>query len=111
MEFLEVETTVSGSDEKHLLLIERRPGTLSPEQVKSARAALARLKYHPRESLPNRTALARAEALYVELTGFDRQLLRNSIAAVRGALETQDSAVIDAAREQLTALMASSRTH
>ena len=36
---------------------------------------MGRLKFHPRDSLPNRTALARADALYAELRGPEREVL------------------------------------
>jgi molecular chaperone HscC len=62
---------------------------------------LERLKFHPREALPNVTALTRAEALYVELTGPERSALGSSISHFRAALESQDSALIVTLREAL----------
>ena len=44
--------------------------------------------------MPNVTALARAEALYIERTGLDRELLASALAAFRTALETQDPELI-----------------
>jgi hypothetical protein len=37
-------------------------------------------EFHPREALPNTTALARADALYVELVGHARDVLGSAIA-------------------------------
>ena len=51
---------------------------------------MAALKFHPRDTLPNRTTLARADALYTELTKLAREELGHAIAAFRGALESQD---------------------
>jgi molecular chaperone HscC len=66
---LEVETTVQETGDVQAFTIENQPGKLTPEQVQLAREAMKSLKFHPREALPNRTALARAEALFVELRG------------------------------------------
>jgi molecular chaperone HscC len=101
---LEVEATVAGTDKKHTLVIERRPGALSAKQIEEARKAMLRLKFHPRDALPNRTALARADALFAELTGEPRELLGAALARLRGALDAQDPSVIAGARERLMSL-------
>jgi molecular chaperone HscC len=103
---LEVETTVVGTKRTETLVIEKSPGRMTPAQVKAAREAMARLKFHPREALPNATALARADALYVELSGPPREMLGHAIAALRAALETQDEREIEPLRERLVALTA-----
>jgi molecular chaperone HscC len=76
---------------------------LSKSELTETRKRLDRLKFHPREALPNVTALTRAEALYVELTGPERALLGSSISHFRAALESQDSALIVSLREALLA--------
>jgi molecular chaperone HscC len=78
---------------------------LNEQQMKAARAAMESLKFHPRDTLPNRTALERAEALYMELTGGERQMLSHQMVAFRAALEGQDQAEIDFARGQLNAMV------
>jgi molecular chaperone HscC len=98
---LEVETTVVSTGKKALMVIERTPGRLTRSQVEEARKAMARLKLHPRDALPNTTALARAEALYVELAGPERSMLGEAISHFRAALEAQDPAAIDALRGRL----------
>ena len=100
---LEVEMSVVGTHRKEHLVIQRNPGQLSAAQVEKARKALQRIKFHPRESLPNRTALARAEALFVELRGEARAWLSMALVEFRAALESQDPARIDAARQSLVA--------
>jgi molecular chaperone HscC len=102
---LEVETTVLSTGKKRVLVIERSPGRLTPDQLAEARKAMAKLKFHPREALPNTTALARADALYVELSGAERERLAHGIGVFRAALETQDTATIEEAREWLVALV------
>jgi molecular chaperone HscC len=102
---LEVETTVVSTGKKATMVIERNPGRLSADEIARARAAFARLKFHPREALPNVTALARADALYVELSGSERERLGQAIAAFRAVLESQRSQEIDAMRGEVSALL------
>ena len=59
----------------------------------------------PRDALPNTTALARAEALHVILTGADRAALPSRLATFRLAMEGQRRAGIDACRADLNALI------
>lgn len=106
---LEVETTVESTGKKAALVIEKNPGKLSPEQIQKAREAMARLKFHPREALPNATALSRADALYVELTGAKRERLGIAIALLRAAIEQQNESAIESTRESLVQLMAQLR--
>jgi molecular chaperone HscC len=103
---LEVEAFVPITGQKASVALEKTPGRLTPEQIAEARRAMERLKFHPREALPNATALARAEALFAELTGPARELLSQAMTAFRLALETQDPAAIADAREDLVAIVA-----
>jgi molecular chaperone HscC len=98
---LEVETTVLSTKRKDALVIEKSPGRMTQAQIKAAREAMARLKLHPRDALPNTTALARADALYVELSGPTRDELGSAIAFFRAALESQDDKEIAPRRERL----------
>jgi molecular chaperone HscC len=102
---LEVETTIVSSGKKEALVIEKSPGRMTAAQIKAAREAMARLKMHPRDALPNATALARADALYVELSGPVREELGHAIALFRAALETQDEKEIAPRRERLVAMV------
>ena len=106
---LEVETTILSTGRKQAMVIEKSPGRMTPAQVKEARQAMARFKLHPREALPNTTALARADALYVELSGPPREELGRAIALLRAALEGQDDKEIAPRRERLLALIAAFR--
>jgi molecular chaperone HscC len=102
---LEVETTVLSSGKAQTLVLEQTPGRLSQEQIEEARLRMGRLKFHPRESLPNATALARAEALFMELTGPEREELGNALSAFHAALETQDAEAINYCRQRLNHLV------
>ena len=106
---LEVEATLRSTGEKRTLLLSGSPGRLTPEQLEEAQRAMARLKFHPRDALPNTTALARAEALFAELRGADRERLAAAMAAFRGALESQDQELIREQRSLLDAVVGSLR--
>jgi molecular chaperone HscC len=67
------------------------------------------LKMDPRDALPNTVALARADALFAELSGGARAELGQVIAAFRAALESQDPAVIERLREHLNHAVAALR--
>jgi molecular chaperone HscC len=106
---LEVEMTIVATGKRESLVIEKTPGRMTAAQVQAARAAMERFKFHPRDALPNATALARADALYVELSGPPREALGHALARLRGALESQDEAEIRPLRERLIALTAALR--
>jgi molecular chaperone HscC len=106
---LEVETTVLATGKAETLVLEQTPGRLTRQQVEEARERMARLKFHPRESLPNATALARAEALFMELTGPAREELGHFLQAFQAALEGQDAETIRQWREQLNRFVESHR--
>ncbi|MGC4087629.1 MAG: Hsp70 family protein [Polyangiaceae bacterium] len=100
---LDVDATIVSTRKSVTFTIERSPGSLSAAQIAETRQRLARLKFHPRDALPNVTALSRAEALFVELTGADRERLQRAIVHFRGALEAQDPPRIAETREALLA--------
>jgi molecular chaperone HscC len=102
---LEVDMTIVSSGESATLVIERAPGRMSPEQVEHARQGMHTLKFHPREALPNTTALARAESLYTELRGPARELMGAALRSFRLALEEQSPAVIERRRSELLGLV------
>jgi len=106
---LEVDMTPEGTGKTETLVIEGSPGRLTAKQLAEARKAMSRLKFHPREALPNATLLARADALYVELTGPLREELGSALSAFRLALETQSEETIATGRDRLAQLVNSLR--
>jgi molecular chaperone HscC len=102
---LEVETTVGSNGKVSALVIEETPGRLSSKQIEESRRAMARLKLHPRDALPNTTAVTRAEALYIELNGPRREMLGEVIAQFKLALEAQNEEPIRLMREHLNQLI------
>jgi molecular chaperone HscC len=103
---LEVETTVLSTGKTCTLVLERAPGRLSKKEIETARQSMQRLKLHPRDALPNLAALARADALHLEVIGPAREILGRHIAAFRAALETHDPKTITAYRATLLEVIA-----
>ncbi|MGQ5524763.1 Hsp70 family protein [Chitinimonas sp. PSY-7] len=102
---LEAEMTVETTGEKHRLVIEENPGVLTPEQIEEKLQALAKLKIHPRELLPNATLLARLDRMYQQLLGEDRQWVAQAGAQFQALLEQQDETAIAKGREELKRLL------
>ena len=91
---LEVEVTVMESGKKFTKVIEQRPGTLSPQEIREAIELLAPLKVHPRDLLPNRARIERANRVYAELLGPARDQLAYLVENFEGALAAQDPEAI-----------------
>jgi molecular chaperone HscC len=108
---LEVEVTVVATSETRRLVIEGHEGSLSSEDVAQRLEALTALKVHPRDTLENRTLLARAERLYEQLLGQARDQLGQRVLHFEQTLATQDPRLVarEAAlfREALQAVEAS----
>ena len=102
---LEVETTTLATGKVEALVLEQTPGRMTPQQIEEARERMAGLKFHPRDSLPNATALARGEALFMELLGPPREEVGSALSALHAALEVQDAEAIRYCRERLNHLI------
>jgi molecular chaperone HscC len=98
---LEVEVTVLSGGQKKRLVIEQRPGSLSKREVEEAIARMQPLKLHPRDLLPNRARLERANRVFAELVGPARDHLNAVTDRFEAALESQDPQAI----KEATALL------
>ena len=104
---LEVEVTLPDLGRRESTVLQNEPGRMSPREVEVARRAMEKLKFHPRDSLPNTAAIARAEALFLELRGEARRELGNAIHHFRALLDfAEDGEKIRAARDSRLALIA-----
>lgn len=101
---LEVQATVASTGKSMSLVLGKRASQMSAAEVAAARKAMERLKFHPKDALPNTTAIERAESLYTQLTGDSREFLGQMLAQFRGVLDSQDPAQIDTARAGLVRL-------
>lgn len=103
---LEVDVTVVSTGIKQTKVIESRPGSLSAKQIEDAIRRLQPLKIHPRDSLPNRARIERANRLYPELVGAAREALTARLDDFQGALESQDPLRIQQAAAVLDTFLA-----
>jgi molecular chaperone HscC len=103
---LDIDATVLSTGRTATFTVERAPGRMSEGDLATARQRLAALKFHPRDALPNVTALGRADGQYIELIGSERTRLGTCIGEFRAALETQDSSLITSERDRLLLLLA-----
>jgi len=108
---LEIESTIVTTGEKHVLVLDRSGRGMSKAEIARAQSALAALKFHPRDALPNVAALERAEALFTTLTREQRAFLGELIGAFKACLESQDAEAIRHNREQLLAAVQRFQTH
>ncbi|MEM7677635.1 MAG: molecular chaperone HscC, partial [Myxococcota bacterium] len=99
---LEVEATVESTGHKVSTVIERSPGKLSAEDRAKAIEAMSALKTPPRELLPNRYALERANRIYSALRPEHRYVLDEILLEFEAALERQDPREMETARAALT---------
>ena len=95
---LEVEATIRKTQETTRVLIEGNPGLLTEEEIAEKLTALAALKIHPRDRMENRTLMARAERLYQQLRGPQREWLGAQIRVFEASLASQEPRRIDTDR-------------
>ncbi|HEY0880113.1 MAG TPA: Hsp70 family protein, partial [Archangium sp.] len=94
---LEVEVSLE-SGEKKVLVINRTGDALGASDLEAMRERFKALKIHPRETLPNRSALEMGETLYAQLLGEEREVLASLLAAFRIELNRGRRGDIEGAR-------------
>ena len=102
---LQVEATVQKTQETVSLIIEDNPGLLSEEEIAEKLAALSTLKIHPRDQMENRTLMARAERLYQQLRGNEREWFGAQIRLFEASLASQELHRIQADRQKFDELV------
>ena len=102
---LEVEVTVNSTKEKKRLIIEGNAGVLSKDEINRRFNALEKLKLHPRDTLENRTILARAERIYEESLSDLRNHVAVMIDEFEAVLQGQNPKKIAHARKNLSQLL------
>ena len=86
---LVVDVTVGSTGITKTLVLEKNPGTLSPEEVSARLLALQQLKIHPRDKDENRLLMARAERIYEESLGEKRAIIGMEISRFEMTLNRQ----------------------
>lgn len=97
---LEVDVTLENG-QRHGHVIDRSPTGLSAEARATSQARLAGLKIHPRDTLPNRTLLARLERAWMQTVGAEREQIGQWLDEFQSVLGTQQEQPITAARQRL----------
>ena len=97
---LEVDVTLENG-QRHGHVIDRSPTGLSAEARAASQARLAGLKIHPRDTLPNRTLLARLERAWMQSLGAEREQIGQWLDEFQSLLSAQQEQPIKAARQRL----------
>lgn len=97
---LEVDVTLE-SGQRHGHVIDRSPTGLSAEARAASQARLASLKIHPRDTLHNRTLLARLERAWMQTLGAEREQIGQWLDEFQSVLGAQQEQPISAARQRL----------
>lgn len=87
---LEVEATSVNTGEKKTTIVEKSPGSMTADEIKSRLKKLESLKIHPRDKEENRLILARGERIYEESLGSMRTYISDIISEFEEALASQD---------------------
>lgn len=96
---LDVDVDVDKAGISRNLVIKKLAGDVSDEDIARRRQELAALKVHPRDQEENRALTERANRLYQQLLGDDREQVGKWLTQFLGALERQDPRTIIAARQ------------
>ena len=98
---LEVEARVISTDKKYRQIIKGQYTEMTDEEIEKRFQELSYLKIHPRDQEENRLILLRAERLYAESLGIDREYLEREVRKFELALNSQDKRIIEKERNKL----------
>lgn len=98
---LEVDIDVEGSTKQYNLVIQNGAKHIDEEEMQRSKKKLSALKIHPRDQAQNRHLLARAERLYTQRLGFEREQLARLIGWYESILDAQDPIKIRKANSEL----------
>ncbi|MBO4591290.1 MAG: molecular chaperone HscC [Eubacterium sp.] len=98
---LEVEARVISTDKKYRKIIKGQYTEMTDEEIERRFEELSYLKIHPRDQEENRLVLLRAERLYAEALGIDRDYLEREVRKFELALNSQDKRIIEKERNRL----------
>lgn len=100
---LQVEVTRVADGVRHEKVLKRVETAMEPAEISQRLAALAEIKLHPRQNAANLALLARAERLYEERLGHEREQVLVWITEFEALLDSQDLKQIAEARARLGA--------
>jgi molecular chaperone HscC len=99
---LDVDMEVAETGDTANLVIKELAGNVSDEEIARRRQELAALKVHPRDQEENRLVLERANRLFEQFLGYERQKVGDLLSHFNAILETQDIPSISKARLDFT---------
>jgi molecular chaperone HscC len=102
---LEVEATVVSTGTKKVIVIEETPGVLSADEIKARLATLSALKISPTDQVENRTVMARAERLYEQSLGLQREWIGSETSKFEEVMARQDPNEISKARAEFSSFL------
>lgn len=102
---LEVEAKVVSTGETSKLVIKGKDNTMTEEEIAKRMEELAYLKIQLRDQEENRLVLLRAERMYEESLGKQRERLEAGIRLFEDALRSEDRDKVEEARKTLYELM------
>ncbi|WP_370444423.1 hypothetical protein [Brevibacillus sp. Leaf182] len=91
---MEIEVTIVSTGLKKKMIIEKKTGSLSPEEIEARPNELRDIKIHPRDRAENRLLLARGERMYEESLGDKRTEIAYLLEKFEAVLATQDQQLI-----------------
>jgi len=98
---LEVEVKVISTEKKYRKIIKGQYTEMTDEEIEKRFQELAYLKIPPRDQEENRLILLRAERMYEEALGMDREVLDAEVRKFELALNSQDKRIIEKERGRL----------
>lgn len=101
-----LEVEVEAGDERRRLVLQRSGLAVDDDAQQERLGALASLKVHPRELLPNRLAIERGNRVVRSSSGPERELLVGLLDALEAAMERRDASSIVHYRTRVTAFCA-----
>ena len=99
---LDVDVVAADHGIEHNLVIRKLAGDISDAEIAARRIELAALKVHPRDQDQNRLVLERANRLYEQLLGDEREQVGRWLGQFEAVLARQDDKEIAESRKQFS---------
>lgn len=106
---LEVQAEIASTGQIFTKILRNDDIDISDEAARKIFKKLESIKIHPRDQIENKTLIIKAEALYQELLGDERQTVGDVINYFQSALETQDPTMIKEAKHKCDDFLAQYR--
>ena len=102
---LDVDIDIESAGISKNLVIKKLAGNVSDEDIAKRRLELAALKVHPRDQNENRLLLERAERLYEQLLGDEREQVGHWLGQFKAILDAQEAPAIKKAQLEMGSAM------